>query len=206
MRPWDGAGCQNRRPFIFQCVFYILGRRYIEPCKSFIQHNCCTFLVCRQICCSSKMLFSMGFQLQVKNRVQFQKQSDSDRLRSDHVILIGRSHSTNVNTNRHIASRKYETKQFIAYWIVIQIIDLGSLEMKLCDRGCNKRHHSGDIYWWRYNGRRGNVIYMCRFESIKVSVQYTHMVLFIIWCGLDMSCFTSMCVCVVNFLTYFTSC
>ena len=32
MRPGDGVGCQNRRPFIFQCVFYILGRRHIEPC------------------------------------------------------------------------------------------------------------------------------------------------------------------------------
>ena len=32
MRPRDIVGCQNRRPFIFQCVFYILGRRHIEPC------------------------------------------------------------------------------------------------------------------------------------------------------------------------------
>ena len=32
MRPRDGVGCQNRRPFIFQCVFYILGQRHIEPC------------------------------------------------------------------------------------------------------------------------------------------------------------------------------
>ena len=31
MRPRDGVGGQNRRPFIFQCVFYILGRRHIEP-------------------------------------------------------------------------------------------------------------------------------------------------------------------------------
>ena len=31
MRPRDGVGCQNRRPFVFQCVFYILGRRHIEP-------------------------------------------------------------------------------------------------------------------------------------------------------------------------------
>ena len=31
MRPRDGVGSQNRRPFIFQRVFYILGRRHIEP-------------------------------------------------------------------------------------------------------------------------------------------------------------------------------
>ena len=34
MRPpgQDGVGCQNRRPFIFQCVFYTFGRHHIEPC------------------------------------------------------------------------------------------------------------------------------------------------------------------------------
>ena len=31
MRPRVEVGCQNRRPFIFQCVFFILGPRHIEP-------------------------------------------------------------------------------------------------------------------------------------------------------------------------------
>ena len=38
------------------------------------------------------------------------------------VILIGQSHSTNADHDRLIRSRKYETKQFIANWIMTSII------------------------------------------------------------------------------------
>ena len=51
-------------------------------------------------------------------RARFQKRSARDRLRYDPVILIGRSHSTNADHDRLIRSRKYETKQFIANWIM----------------------------------------------------------------------------------------
>ena len=49
---------------------------------------------------------------------RFQKRSARDRLRYDPVILIGRSHSANADHDRLIRSRKYETKQFIANWIM----------------------------------------------------------------------------------------
>ena len=53
-----------------------------------------------------------------EHRARFQKRSARDRLRYDPVILIGRSHSTNADHDRLIRSRKYETKQFIANWIM----------------------------------------------------------------------------------------
>ena len=53
------------------------------------------------------------------NWARFQKWSACDRLRYDPVILIGRSHSTNADHDRLIRSRKYETKQFTANWIMI---------------------------------------------------------------------------------------
>ena len=53
-----------------------------------------------------------------RSRARFQKRSARDRLRYDPVILIGRSHSTNADHDRLIRSRKYETKQFIANWIM----------------------------------------------------------------------------------------
>ena len=49
---------------------------------------------------------------------RFQKRSARDRLRYDPVILIDRSHSTNADHDRLIRSRNYETKQFIANWIM----------------------------------------------------------------------------------------
>ena len=55
-------------------------------------------------------------------RAQFQKRSARDRLRYDPVILISRSHSTNADHDRLIRSRNYETKQFIANWIMTKII------------------------------------------------------------------------------------
>ena len=52
MRPRDGVGCQNRRPFIFQCVFYILGRRHIEPNDHMSQEGKC--LLCLYALCPNK--------------------------------------------------------------------------------------------------------------------------------------------------------
>ena len=49
---------------------------------------------------------------------RFHERSTRDRFRYDPVILIGRSHSTNADHDRLMRSRKYETKQFIAHWIM----------------------------------------------------------------------------------------
>ena len=40
----------------------------------------------------------------------------------------------------------------------------------------NEKHHTDDIYSWRHNGRYGDVIYVCRYESVMASSVQAHSV------------------------------
>ena len=52
-------------------------------------------------------------------RAWFQKRANSDHIRS--VSLVGRSHSTDADQNRLIRSGEYDTKPFIANWLMMWI-------------------------------------------------------------------------------------
>ena len=89
---------------VFMSKKFVLSRVHVPPARS-AQHDAVRCAVWRK-------------QTSARSRARFQKRSACDRLRSDPVILIGRSHSTNADHDRLIRSRKYETKQFIANWIM----------------------------------------------------------------------------------------
>ena len=38
----------------------------------------------------------------------------------------------------------------------------------------NEKRQTDDIYSWRHNGRCGNIIYVCRYESVTVSSVHAH--------------------------------
>ena len=123
---------------------------------------------------------------------RFQKRSARDRLRYNPVILIRRSHSTKAYHDRLIRSRKYETKQFIANWIVTNH-SLGNLEFKL--RGCIIEWKTSDWWylfmtsqrevWWRHSWvpiRERHGQFSARTQRLLTIQQ-----------GLDMPYLTGMC-------------
>ena len=91
-------------------------------------------------------------------------------LRYDPVIVIGRSHSANADHDGLIRSRQYETKQFIANWIMTSFT--GKFRIEITWSWLNEKRQT-DIYSWRHNGKRGNVIYDCRMRA-SWPVQCTH--------------------------------
>ena len=62
----------------------------------------------------------------------------------------------------------------------------------------NEKRQTDDIYSWRHNGRCGDLIYVCRYESVMANSVRTHMLT--ILHGLHMPCLT--CVYVINGIEY----
>ena len=89
-------------------------------------------------------------------RAWFQKRSNSDHIRS--VSFVGRSHSTDADPNRLITSGKYDTKPFIANWLIMWIINWEVISSHRIFSGLERR-------WSEYN----NWINMISIRSSKTS-------------------------------------
>ena len=105
------------------------------------------------------------------SRARFQKRSARDRLRYDPVILIGRSHSTIGSSDRE--NTKPNSLLPIESW---HKSFTGKFRIEITWSWLNEKHQTDDIYSWRHNGRCGDVIYECRFESVMASSVHTHSV------------------------------
>ena len=116
----------------------------------------------------------------VQLRARFQKRSTRDRLRYDPVILIGQSHPTNAD--HQLRSRSAHQIEKIRNRTVYCQLNhdinhsLGNLELKIRGRDWIKKRQTDGIYSWRHNGRCGDVIYECRYESFMASSVHAHSV------------------------------
>ena len=52
----------------------------------------------------------------------------------------------------------------------------GKFRIEITWSWLNEKHQTDDIYSWRHNGRCGDLIYECRFESVMASSVHTHSV------------------------------
>ena len=52
----------------------------------------------------------------------------------------------------------------------------GKFRTEITRSRLNEKHQTDDIYSWRHNGRCGDVIYVCRYESVMASSVHTHSV------------------------------